>query len=50
MKGEVFIAPHLELMRREQWRHLASHAVSEFMLPPERRELVLELKLLVCHL
>lgn len=41
MKGEVFIAPHLELMEREQWRHLASHAVSE---------LVLELKLLACHL
>lgn len=33
MKGEVFIAPHLDLMGVEQWRLLATGARSEFMDP-----------------
>lgn len=33
MKGEVFIAPHLDLMGGEQWRLLATGATSEFMDP-----------------
>lgn len=33
MKGEVFIAPHLDLMGGGQWRLLATGATSEFMDP-----------------
>ena len=33
VKGEVFIAPHLDLMGGEQWRLLATGATSEFMDP-----------------
>ena len=33
VKGEVFIAPHPDLMGGEQWRLLATGARSEFMDP-----------------
>lgn len=47
MKGEVFIAPHLDLMGVEQWRLLATGARSEFMDPiaPQKGRIGLRIKI-----